>query len=154
MMAPRLNKEGVYELTLPITGDSKIPLASARELGHVVAKVLENRDQFLGKKIAVASDYLTPNEMAATFSKGMNTKIAFVIVSNINITVVWKKPVKHSYISPQVFAKFPFPAAPFVAEMFNFYDQCGYFGEKVNGRGITIRSFSILYLFLITFRYF
>jgi hypothetical protein len=40
------------------------------DLGHVTAKILENKEKYLGKKVAVTADHLTPNEIAATFTKG------------------------------------------------------------------------------------
>jgi len=116
--SPRLNAEGVYEFAFSVAPDSKFPLASVDELGLVVAKILEKREDFFGRKVFVAGDYLTPNEFVAIFSK------------------VWKRPVRFNYIPPDVYSRLPFSRAPEIAEMFDFIHLYGYAGEKVNGRDI------------------
>lgn len=55
-----------------------------------------------------------------------------------NIVVVWKRPVKFNYVPPQVFATLPIPNAAELAEMFDWFHQYGYGGEKLNGRGIIV----------------
>jgi len=115
---PRLNAEGVYELAGCIPGDTKFVRAAAEELGQVVEKILERREEYLGKKVVVTGDYLSNNEVVAIFSK------------------IWKKTVTYKYIPPEVFAKFPFPHADKIAEMFDWMHQYGYLGEKVTGRDV------------------
>jgi len=117
-LSPKQTAEGTYELSIPVPVDSKYALASVADLGHVVLKVLENKEKYAGKKIAVAGDYLTPAEIAATFSK------------------VWGKPVHANFIPPEIYAKFGFPFAEEFADMFSFFHSFGYYGEKVNNRDI------------------
>jgi len=115
---PRPNAEGIYEFTLATPTDSKIAIGSVADLGYVVAAVFENKEKYLGKTIAVAGDYLTPAEIASTFA------------------AVWGKPVRANYVPPEVFGKFPFPHADELAEMFAWFHNFGYYGEKVNGRDV------------------
>lgn len=48
-----------------------MPVGVAGEFGKLAATILENKEKFIGKKISHASDYLTPNEIVAIFSKGI-----------------------------------------------------------------------------------
>jgi uncharacterized protein YbjT (DUF2867 family) len=115
---PKLNGSGNYEFTLNVPGDSKMALASVYDLGPVVAGILDRKDQFLGKSIPVTGDYLTPNEMAAIFTK------------------VWKKNVRANIVPKEKFASLPMPNAEEMGDMFEFFHKFGYFGEKVNGKDI------------------
>jgi NmrA-like family len=65
----RPNQSGELELTLPVGADSKIALFSVAETGNVVSKVLDEKEKYLGKRIAMVGDYLTPNEISATLAK-------------------------------------------------------------------------------------
>jgi hypothetical protein len=67
----RPNKEVQLEFTLPIPGgDSKFANVCIDETGLVVQEVLNDKDRYLGKKIAlVGDDVISPNEMAAILSK-------------------------------------------------------------------------------------
>jgi len=116
--APKKNADGVYEFTLPVPADSKIALGSVADLGPVVAKVLDNKDQYAGKKIAVAGDYLTPDEIAATFAK------------------VWGVKVRANIVPFETFAAFGFPFAAEFADMFSWFHSFGYYAEKVTNRDI------------------
>jgi len=116
---PKLNAtDGVYEITYPIGSGSKFAIGSVADLGHVAAYVLDHKDQFLEKKVAVVGDYLSPDEIAATFSE------------------VWGKPVRSKYVPAEVYAKLPFAHSDAFADMFKWVDVFGYFGEKTNGRDI------------------
>lgn len=115
---PKPNSAGVYEFTLSVPNNSKIALGSVADLGPVVAEILEEPAKYVGKRIAVAGDYLTPDEIAAAFQK------------------VWGKPVRANIVPDEVFGAFPFPHAGEFADMFNFFHNFGYFGEKTTGRDI------------------
>lgn len=65
----RPGPSGDLEFTLPIPANSKFAQYSVDETGLVVREVLNNRNKFLGKKLALVGDYLSPNEMAAALSK-------------------------------------------------------------------------------------
>lgn len=111
-------KDGVLEFTLPIPADSKFAQFAVEDTGLVVAKVLESADAYRGKRIALVGDKLSPSEMAATLSKHFG------------------KEVRFNSVPEKVFATFPFPGADELANMFNYFHEFGYFGEKVNSRDI------------------
>jgi hypothetical protein len=50
---------------------SKIAEAAVSDIGPVVVKIMEDPEKYKGKTVAVTGDYLTPNEVAATFQKGL-----------------------------------------------------------------------------------
>ncbi len=45
------------------------------------------------------------------------------------------KKVRASYVPPEVFAKLGFTGARELSIMFDWFDQYGVYGEKINGRG-------------------
>lgn len=112
-MRVELNKEGVYEFSYPVPGDCKHPLGFGAETGLLVAKMVVNKDDFIGRKVPFAAEYITPKEVAAILTK------------------VWGKPVQFTYIPREVYAAFPFPTAPLVADFYDYVSKYGYYGEKV-----------------------
>lgn len=122
-MRVELNKEGAYEFSYPEPGDCKHPMGFAAETGLLVAKMVVNKDDYIGRKVPFAAEYITPNEIATILTK------------------VWGKPVQFNYIPREVFAAFPFPTAPFIAEFYDYVSKYGYYGEKVAG---TLAGFDVL----------
>lgn len=51
------------------------------------------------------------------------------------------KSVKYNYVPEQVFASLGFHGAPAIANLFSFFSEYGYYGEKLNNRGITDRIY-------------
>jgi len=114
---PKWNeKDQVYEFTIPITG--KFAVGSVGDLGPVVLSILDNKEKYAGKTVAVAGDLIAGDEVAAAFTRQ------------------WGKPVRCNYVPEKVFASFGFPGAAELADMFGFFEDYGYFGEKVNGTDI------------------
>jgi len=112
------NAEGHLSITLPIPADSKFAQFSVAETGLVVRAVLDAREKYLGKKIAIVGDVISGNDIAATLSKQIG------------------KPVTVNQVPEKVFASFGFPGAEEIANMFTYFDEYGYYGEKVNKRDI------------------
>lgn len=65
--------------------DRPLHLISTKDVGRVAAAVMQQRDRYIGQAIELASDVLTPEQMAAAFSK------------------VQEQTVKHQEIPPWIF---------------------------------------------------
>ena len=66
------------ELVLPIPSTRKLQQIACADVARFVRVVLENRAAFLGRRISVASDELTPIEMAATLARIAGRRIRHV----------------------------------------------------------------------------
>lgn len=116
--APKPNESGTLQFTTNLHSDSKFAVVSIAELGGVVAEVLAHKDKYVGKDIAIAGDYITPNEMAAQLTQSLG------------------KEVKHCEVPEKVFAGFGFPFADELADMFGWFNDYGYYGEKTTKQDI------------------
>lgn len=63
------------ELALPVPPSRKLQQLALPDLGHFVRLVMERRAEFLGRRIAIASDELTPIEMAATLARVLGRSV-------------------------------------------------------------------------------
>jgi len=63
---------------LPIDPNKKIKLISIMDVGKFGAMVIEERKHFVGKRIDLASDDLTPMEMALFLTTAMGTNIYYL----------------------------------------------------------------------------
>lgn len=122
------NKDGVLEFTLPVAGDYKYANYSVADTGVIVAAVLADKAKYLGKKIAMTGDVISPNEIAAILSKQFG------------------KPVKYNSVPEKVFASFPFPGAAELANMFGWFNEYGYYGETKTGRDILLEGKQVAHL--------
>ena len=78
---------------------------SVEDGGPAVASVFEQPDEFIGKKIGLSGDKLTPEEYMSILAK------------------VTGKPYRFQYVPGEVYEKFPFPGADDLAAMFDFYEN-------------------------------
>src|SRR5438445_5570725 len=69
-------KKGV--LRLPIFPNKKIKLISISDVGKFAAMAIEERKHFVGKRIDLAADDLTPMEMALFLTTAMGTNIYYL----------------------------------------------------------------------------
>lgn len=65
----RPNQEGQLEISLPIPGNIKFPNFSVAETGEVVSEVLNQREKYLGKKIALTGDLISFDEITTAVSE-------------------------------------------------------------------------------------
>lgn len=70
---PPIREEGQLALALP--PDHPLQVISLPDVGAVMAEVLERRDEFEGERIEVASDEVTPTEMASAISNASGREI-------------------------------------------------------------------------------
>ena len=99
---PQKNDDGTYSLTGPMKG--AMDAVSVEDAGTAVAAIFDNPSEYIGKKIGFSGDKLTFTEYAAIISK------------------VTGKTVTYNQVPYEVFAKFPFPSAEDMVNMFEFYD--------------------------------
>jgi uncharacterized protein YbjT (DUF2867 family) len=71
---PKL-KEGLIEG--PLSPDMKSQSIAVRDIGRFALFVFENRDQFLGKTIDIASDEVSGNEISELFSNVLGYRISY-----------------------------------------------------------------------------
>jgi uncharacterized protein YbjT (DUF2867 family) len=57
------------ELPLPLPGGQKLQQIAVADIGRFARVVLEHPETFLGRRVSIASDELTPIEMAATLAR-------------------------------------------------------------------------------------
>lgn len=69
---------GRGELSLPLSEGHKLQLAARADVGRFTRIVLERRDEFLGRRVCVASDEQTPIEMAATLARIIGQRVQYV----------------------------------------------------------------------------
>lgn len=62
-------------LKLPFPNDRKIQMVAVEDIGQVVVHALENRSFFIGKEIEIASDKISPQQIAEILSKILDKRI-------------------------------------------------------------------------------
>ncbi|KAK3602151.1 hypothetical protein CHS0354_036893 [Potamilus streckersoni] len=100
---PRKTAENKYVLSLPM-GNKLLYLMAVNDVGHWVVEILKDPLKYKGKKLHLAGDKLTLDQVCAILSKHL-------------------KPKQFEYVPITVedFAKLPFPGAEELAYMFHFY---------------------------------
>ena len=78
---------------------------AVEDAGPAVASIFANHEEFLGKKIGLSSEKITPEQYMDILSK------------------VLGKTFNYQYVPVEVFEKFPFPSADDIAAMFDFYER-------------------------------
>lgn len=101
---PKRGEDGKLALTLPI-GDSKMAGIASEDIGKCAYGIFKKGDEMIGKKIGVAGEHLTGNEMASALSKALG------------------EPVVYNKVPADVYRGFGFPGADDLGNMFQFYDE-------------------------------
>ena len=107
---PKKAADGKLHLTLPI-GDAKMGGIAAEDIGKSAYGIFKKGKEFIGKKVGLAGEQLSGDEMAAELSKALG------------------QPVIYNKIPASVYRSFGFPGADDLGNMFQFYDD---FEEQVN----------------------
>lgn len=107
---PKRGDNGVLALTLPI-GDSKMAGIAAEDIGKCAYGIFKKGTEMIGRRIGVAGEQLTGNEMAGALSNAL------------------REPVVYNKIPAEVFRGFGFPGADDLGNMFQVYDE---FAEELN----------------------
>jgi uncharacterized protein YbjT (DUF2867 family) len=101
---PKRGEDGKLALTLPI-GNAKMAGIAAEDIGKCAYGVFKRGTEMVGKRIGIAGEQLTGNEMADELSKALGEQVVY------------------NKISADVFRGFGFPGADDLGNMFQFYDE-------------------------------
>ena len=99
---PKKGPDGQLGLTLPI-GSAKMAGVAAEDIGKVAFGIFKKGPEMIGKKIGVAGELLSGEEMAAALANALG------------------QPVTYNEVSPDVYRSFGFPGADDLGNMFQFY---------------------------------
>ncbi len=98
---PQKQEDGTFAFGFP-QGDTLLAGIAIEDLGGVVTAIFDKPDDFKDKTVGVVGDDLPPKKYAEIMTR------------------VLKKTVVYNYIPREVFAKFDFPGADDLANMFEF----------------------------------
>ncbi|MES2775000.1 MAG: NmrA/HSCARG family protein [Bacteroidota bacterium] len=107
---PKRGEDGKLTLTLPI-GDVKMAGVAAEDIGKCAYGIFKKGPEYIGKKVGIAGEQLTGDEMADALDKALG------------------EPVTYNKIPAGVFRSFGFPGAEDLGNMFQVYDE---FAEPLN----------------------
>jgi uncharacterized protein YbjT (DUF2867 family) len=100
-MGPKKGPDGKLAITMPM-GDKKLPGMSAEDIGKCAYAIFKRGNEYVGKTVGIAGEFLSGAEMAAAFSKALG------------------QPVVYNEIPPEVYRSFGFPGADDLGNMFQF----------------------------------
>lgn len=110
-MGPKKDAEGRLAITFPM-GNKKMAGIAAEDIGKCAYGIFKRGRELVGKRIGVAGDQLTCEEMAQAMSKALG------------------KEVYYNEVTPDQYRAFGFPGADDLGNMFQFYRD---FDEVCNG---------------------
>jgi len=99
---PKRGEDGVLVITFPM-GNKKLSGIASADIGKCAYGIFKKGQSLVGKKIGVAGDEPTCQEMATSLSKALGEK------------------VKYNEVSPDIYRSFGFPGADEMGNMFQFY---------------------------------
>ena len=100
-MGPRKGEDGKLVFALPM-GDKKLPGIAVADIGKSAFGVFKRGTEFIGKRVGIAGEHLTGQEMASALSKALGREVAYY-------------PVPFD-----AYRKFDFPGADDLGNMFQF----------------------------------
>ncbi|MUP47370.1 NmrA/HSCARG family protein [Gramella sp. BOM4] len=100
-MAPQKGENGELAITFPM-GDKKLPGIASEDIGKAAFQIFKNPELYKNKKVGIAGEHLTGEQMAEVFSE------------------VYGKDVKYNAVPPDVYRSFDFPGADDLGNMFQF----------------------------------
>jgi uncharacterized protein YbjT (DUF2867 family) len=110
-LAPKKGDDGAYSWTFPM-GEAKLPGMACEDIGKVAYGIFKAGDQYVGKRVGVAGESLSFQEMSRKLEKGLGIS-----------------PVTFNPVDADVFRGFGFPGADEYGNMFQVYRD---FAKEVN----------------------
>jgi len=101
-MGPKRGADGKLAITFPM-GKKKMAGIAAGDIGKCAYGILKKRDQLNGKRVGIAGDQLTCNDMAKAMSKALGEEVVY------------------NEITTDQYRAFGFPGADDLGNMFQFY---------------------------------
>jgi len=102
-LAPKKGEDGVYSWTFPM-GDRRMPGIAVEDIGKTAYAIFKAGQPYIGKRIGIAGEHLTFNEMSAKLSKALGVG-----------------PIKYNAVEPNAYRSFGFPGADEMGNMFQVY---------------------------------
>jgi uncharacterized protein YbjT (DUF2867 family) len=100
-MGPKKGPDGKLALTLPM-GDKLLPSMASSDIGACAYGIFKRGDEFVGKTVGIAGEFLTGAQMAAEFSKALGREVVY------------------NAVTPEMYRSFGFPGADDLGNMFQF----------------------------------
>jgi uncharacterized protein YbjT (DUF2867 family) len=101
---PKRGEDGVLALTMPI-GNSKMAGIAAEDIGKCAYGIFKKGTEMVGRRIGIAGEQLTGNEMAEALTNALGEKVVY------------------NNIPADVYRGLGFPGADELGNMFQFYDE-------------------------------
>lgn len=101
--APKKGETGEYSWTFPM-GNSRLAGIAAEDIGKVAYGIFKAGQAYVGKRVGIAGEFLTIEEMGRILSKRLGLG-----------------PVRYNAIEPDVYRTFGFPGADEMGNMFQVY---------------------------------
>ena len=101
-MHPKPGPDGVLQFVLPMD-DAKMPGIAAEDIGRSAYGIFKAGDAYIGKRVAIAGEHLSGQEMAQQLGEALG------------------REVRHARVSPAEFRAFGFPGADDLGNMFQYY---------------------------------
>jgi len=102
-LAPKKGEDGVYSWTFPM-GNARLAGIAAEDIGKVAYGIFKAGQQYVGKRVGIAGEFLTLNQMGEKLSKGLGIGA-----------------VKYNDVDPNAYRGFGFPGADEMGNMFQVY---------------------------------
>lgn len=103
-MGPARGEDGVLALNLPMA-DKELSGIVAEDIGRCAYGVFK-KPEFIGKRVGIAGDHLTGQQLADAFTKHLGEKVVY------------------NAVPFDVYRGFGFPGADDLGNMFQFYSEC------------------------------
>lgn len=103
-MGPKRGPDGTLAITLPM-GDKPLSGIAAEDIGKCVHGIFKRGTEYIGRRVGIAGEHLTGEQMAASLTAAMGEE------------------VKYSDVAPEVYRGFDFPGAEDLGNMFQFYKE-------------------------------
>jgi len=98
---PTRGEDGKLALNFPM-GDKKLPAISVEDIGKSAFSIFKRGNEFIGKKVGIASGHLTGKQMAESLTKALGEEVVY------------------NAVPFDVYRSFGFPGADDVGNMFQF----------------------------------
>ena len=98
---PKKGPDGKLAITMPMA-DKKLPGIAVEDIGKCALGLFKRGSEFIGKTVGVAGEHLTGAQMAAALTQALGQE------------------VRYNAVQPDEYAKFGFPGADDLANMFQF----------------------------------
>jgi uncharacterized protein YbjT (DUF2867 family) len=111
---PKKDDKGNFVFTLPSREDAYITAYDVNDTGDAVLTILKHPDEYKDKFVPLAGAHMHPQDFVKAVGK------------------VTGLPTKYVYVPPEQFAKFGFPGAQELADMFGWFNEFTYFGPHAD----------------------